>query len=127
MDHQETDVPNNNEGIVLGFSSWDTTHAYASGAKGLLLKWDGNTTWDFASPTPAMVVDLPGVVAFDDYSVYAAGVDGTIRRAAAAGWVEHFTATAALRDIAAVSRQDIWAVGASGVVVHFPEPPPPPP
>ena len=121
VDHQVTGVNNANKGVVLGISGWDNTHAYSSGEKGQLLRWDGNTTWNFASPNGAMVVDLPGVVAFDDYSVYVASADGKIRRAAATGWVEHFSATGALRDIAAASRRDIWAVGPSGVVVHFPE------
>ncbi|MFL5346140.1 MAG: putative metal-binding motif-containing protein [Hyalangium sp.] len=113
-------VPSANNGTVQGLWAWDSTHAYAVGKKGLLLWWDGNATWYFFSPDPSMKVDLNSVSAPDAYSAYIASQDGKIRRPVVGGWVEHFTATGALKDIAASSRQDIWAVG-NGIVVHFPE------
>jgi hypothetical protein len=117
-----SNVPSANNGRVLGIWAWDSTHAYAVGERGLLLWWDGNATWYFFSPDPTMKVDLNSVSAPDAYSAYVASQDGKIRRATAAGWTEHFTASGPLKDIAASSRQDVWAVGNGGLVVHFPEP-----
>ncbi len=119
--HSFSGVPASNDSSVLGIWSWDTSHAMAVGKKGLLLRWDGSTTWYFASPDSSMTVDLNSVVALDAYSVYVAGQDGKIRRSGSSSWLVHFTASGALKDIAASSRQDLWAVG-NGLVVHFPEP-----
>jgi hypothetical protein len=116
-----TGVASANSGHVLGVWAMSSTVAYAVGQKGLVLKWEGANTWSFASPDAAMVTDLTSVVALDDSSVYITDSVGKIRRPTAAGWVEHFTASGELRDIAVVSPQNIWAVGPSGRVVHFPE------
>lgn len=106
---------------LRGVWAWDSTHAYAVGKQGTFLYWNGSTGWYSFSPNPSMTVDFNSVVALDASAAYIASEDGKIRRASAAGWVEHFTASGPLKDIAATSRQDIWAVG-NGIVVHFPEP-----
>jgi photosystem II stability/assembly factor-like uncharacterized protein len=111
-------VPVANEGNLYGIWAWDSTHAYAVGNKGVLLKWNGATNWSFASPKASMQTNLTSVVALDDASVYVADVGGNIRRPGASDWVVHFTASGALNDLAAVGRDDIWAVG-NGIVVHF--------
>lgn len=113
-------VPSANNGTVQGVWASDATHAYAVGKKGLLVSWDGSSTWNFSSPDSSMKADLNKVSAPDIYSVYIASQDGKIRRPTGAGWVEHFDAGGALKDIAASSPQNVWAVG-GGIVVHFPE------
>jgi hypothetical protein len=120
---QFSGIPSANNKSVLGVWAWDSSHAYAVGRAGLLVSWTGTGTnaWSFISPDNNMKQDLNGVVALDASSTYIASQDGKIRRPTASGWVEHFTATGPLKDIAASSREDIWAVG-DGIVVHFPEP-----
>jgi hypothetical protein len=120
--HNLNGLPNANNGSVLGVWAWDSTHAYAVGKQGNLLWWDGGTNWYFINPTASMQVDLNSVAAPDGSSAYIASQDGKIRRPTISGWVEHFTASGPLKDIAASSRQDVWAVGNGGIVVHFPEP-----
>ncbi len=119
--HTWSGVPSANSGSLFGVWAWSTTGAYAVGQKGNLLRRAGGTTWAFASPDASLQVNLNSVVAFDDASVYIASQDGWIRRPGRGEWIQHFNAGAPLRDIAAASREDIWAVG-NGLVVHFPEP-----
>jgi hypothetical protein len=118
-------VPQPNQGGVLGVWSWANNEALAVGKKGLVLWWDGNSNWHWASQNGAMQVDLNSIAAPDFASVYIASEDGKIRRPVfgGTGWVEHYTVPGTvvpLKDIAANSRQNIWAVG-SQTVVHFPE------
>lgn len=122
--HTYSDLPGGNTGnkAIFGVWAWDTNQAYAAGKDGALFRWDGNTTWAFVSPDTNMNQDLNSIIAFDRYSAYVASQDGKIRRPGTGAWVEHFTASGALKDIAGKSREDIWAVG-NGIVVHFPEPP----
>ncbi|MDY7225004.1 putative metal-binding motif-containing protein [Hyalangium rubrum] len=107
---------------LRGVWAWDNTHAYAVGALGTLWWWDGNTTWHSASQDTSVTTRFNSVVAFDISSAYIACEDGKIRRGRVGGWTEHYSGSTALKDIAAASTQDIWAVG-NGVVVHFPEAP----
>jgi hypothetical protein len=118
--HTLSGVPTTSNDSLNGVWAWGPGSAYAVGKKGTLLRRTGATTWAYANPVPTMQVDLNSVVAFDDSSVYIASEDGAIRRPVPGAWGLHFNAGASLKDIAATSRQDIWAVG-HGFVVHFPE------
>jgi hypothetical protein len=121
-DHTVNDGPTNNAAVRAVWISSDT-RGYAVGQMGLFLRWDGNMTWDYASPA-TLTADLISVVALDDSSVYVTDDSNKIRRAGTANWIDHHTAPGLLLDIAAVRRPtqlDIWAVGLSGLVVHFPE------
>jgi hypothetical protein len=120
VSHSPSGVPTPNNGGVLGIWAWDSTHAYAVGLDGLVAKWNGATTWTFASPDAGVKTDFNSVVALDDSSVYIATQDGKIRRVKASSWDVHYSGATALEDIAVSSPQNIWAVG-NGVVVHFPE------
>ncbi|WP_224370477.1 putative metal-binding motif-containing protein [Hyalangium versicolor] len=119
--HAMDDVPAANKYGLHGIWAWDSTHAVAVGRKGNIVWWNGATAWKFLSPDPAMQVDLNAVSALDRSSAYIASQDGRIRRPTPTGWVEHYySGGTALRDIAASSRQNIWAVGNS-IVLHFAE------
>jgi hypothetical protein len=126
-DHTVNDGPTNGASIRAVWLM-SNTQGYAVGQKGLFLRWDGNMTWDYASPNSALMADFTSVVALDDASVYVTDDANKIRRAGTTSWIDHHTAPGLLLDIAAVRRPttqlDIWAVGPSGLVVHFPEPPP---
>jgi hypothetical protein len=119
-DHTLTGIPTANNAGFLGVWAWDSTHAYAVGNKGLVMKWNGATGWSFASPDASVTTQFNSVVALDDSSVYIVGQDGRIRRSKASSWDVHYSGAVELKDIALSSRQNIWAVG-NGVVVHFPE------
>jgi hypothetical protein len=94
--------------------------AFAVGDGGLVLQLrDG--VWSQLGGAPN--VSFNGVVAFGTNALYT--VDGsTIRRHTAAGWATLVTlgGNVVLRDIAATSPSDIWAVGSGGAVVHWHEP-----
>jgi hypothetical protein len=117
-------IPPEHTGSLWSVWVVDDARAYAVGEKGVFLKRDATGSWrfGFATAQPGMVTDLTSVVAFDDDAVYVADKNGKIRRPTPGGWVEHFSASGELKDIAAASRQDLWGVGPSGRVVHFPEP-----
>ncbi len=121
-----TGIPGANNGHVLGVWAIDSARAYAVGEKGILLMWDGTSTWSFISPDDSMKEKLRSVVAFDASSIYTASDAGRILRPTQTGWVEHGPVGGNLRDIAGMylpDRLEIWAVGGGGRVVHFPEAP----
>ncbi|HYH98564.1 putative metal-binding motif-containing protein [Hyalangium sp.] len=98
--------------------------AYAVGDAGLVLQWDGTTTWTPVVPPPDnATASFTSVVVLDRSSIYSTDVNGVIRRLSASGWVASplHTSDQPLRDLAASSPGDIWAVGDNGRVVHFPE------
>ncbi|SEL88616.1 Putative metal-binding motif-containing protein [Stigmatella aurantiaca] len=98
--------------------------AYAVGDKGLILKWDGNKTWSRVNlPNGTPVADYTSVVALDPASVYVTDMDGRIRLLKSSGWAPDpiYDGPQPLRDIAAKTMNDIWAVGDNGLVVHFAE------
>lgn len=98
--------------------------AYAVGDGGLVMKWDGNTTWTRVTP-PAQNAgaNFTSVVALDGASIFTTDLTGAIRRLSASGWVAEplYDTEQPLQDIAASSISDLWAVGDNGTVVHFPE------
>jgi hypothetical protein len=100
------------------------TLAYAVGDKGLVVKWNGVTSWTRVSP-PAdnPNADFTSVVVLDPSSIYVTDTSGVIRRLTASGWIPSpvYTVDQPLRDLAANSPGNIWAVGDNGKVVHFAE------
>lgn len=98
--------------------------AYAVGDGGLVMKWDGNTTWTRVTPPAHNAgANFTSVVALDGASIFTTDLTGAIRRLSASGWAAEpiYDTEQPLRDIAATSISDIWAVGDNGTVVHFPE------
>ncbi len=98
--------------------------AYAVGDNGLVVKWDGAITWTRVPP-PAnnATTNFTSVVVLDPSSIYTTSLNGLIRRLTPGGWVSPslYMSDQPLNDIALSSLGNIWAVGDSGKVVHFPE------
>jgi hypothetical protein len=98
--------------------------AYAVGDGGLVVKWNGATAWSRVPP-PAdnATANFTSVVVLDPSSIYVTDANGVIRRLTASGWVSTpvYTSDQPLRDLAASSVSDLWAVGDNGKVLHFPE------
>jgi hypothetical protein len=67
--------------------------------------------------------DIRGVRAFGLGRVYVVGSRGTVRRWDGRRWQQLFDGAAGLRDIAGTAEDDLWAVGAGGTVLHWPEAP----
>jgi hypothetical protein len=119
------------QGIPVGYDGslravWmgSSTLAYAVGDDGLVMKWDGATTWTrVPAPSDNTTADFTSVVVLDASSVYSTDASGVIRRLSATGWAAAplHSAGVPLRELAASSLTDIWAVGDNGTVVHFPE------
>jgi hypothetical protein len=98
--------------------------AYAVGDGGLVVKWDGSTIWTrVLPPADNPAANFTSVVVLDPSSIYSTDANGIIRRLTTSGWISTplYTVNQNLRDLAASSPGDIWAVGDNGVVVHFPE------
>jgi hypothetical protein len=93
--------------------------AYAVGDGNLALRWNGSA---WSTVTPPGTVAFTSVCAPDPSSVYTTDAAGVIRRNNGTTWVQHHASGGELRDIAVVSPTNVWAVGPSGRVVHFPEP-----
>jgi hypothetical protein len=98
--------------------------AYAVGDKGLMMKWNGTASWDvIAPPADAQSADFTSVVMLDANSIYVTDTEGRVHLRTAARWLAPplHDADRALRDIAAASPSEVWAVGDNGLVVHFAE------
>lgn len=122
--HTLQSVPTGYNGSLQGVWMASPKLAYAVGDGGLVMKWDGNTTWTRVTP-PAQNAgaNFTSVVALDGATIFTTDLTGAIRRLSASGWVAQpiYTTPQPLQDIAASSISDIWAVGDNGTVVHFPE------
>ncbi|MDC0713558.1 putative metal-binding motif-containing protein [Stigmatella sp. ncwal1] len=124
INHTFTGVPPQYRGYLLAVWMASPTLAYAVGNKGIVLKWNGNKDWSYVNlPIDSPVVDYTSVVALDQYSIYITDTEGRIRLLKPSGWAPAplYDGAHALRDIAAMSMNDIWAVGDNGLVVHFAE------
>jgi hypothetical protein len=94
--------------------------AYAVGGEGAVLRWDGSR-WT-SIPGPSGSERLMSVVAFGRNSVYVATSSGNIYRYNGATWqLQASFAGDILYDIAATSPEDIWVVGDSGRIIHWPK------
>lgn len=112
---------------LLGVHVVNPKLAYAVGESGTVLKWNG-TSWqllpaDSNGPTGM----LRAVLAFGEASVYVASQSGFVFRYNGTTWEKVATMTAAdmsaiaLYDIAGTSPADIWVVGESNHVYHWPQ------
>jgi hypothetical protein len=122
--HTLQGVPSGYNGSLRAVWMGSSTLAYAVGDGGLVMKWDGDRTWTrVLAPSHNPGANFTSVMVLDGSSIYTTDLTGAIRRLSASGWVHQplYDAAQPLRDIAASSPGDIWAVGDSGTVVHFPE------
>jgi hypothetical protein len=104
-------------GLIEGVWVVNDRLAYAVGWNGSVLRWDG-TAWS-SVPFPG-TDNLSAVIAFGRNSVYATSHSGKIFRYDGSTWQTVATPGVELFDIAANSPEDIWAVGLSGTVIHWP-------
>jgi hypothetical protein len=124
QDHTLQGVPSGYNGSLRAVWMGGPKLAYAVGDGGLVMKWDGTATWArVAPPSSNAGANFTSVVVLDSSSIYTTDLTGAIRRLSASGWVTAplYTAGQPLRDIAATAHDNLWAVGDSGTVVHFPE------
>jgi Putative metal-binding motif len=122
--HTLQGVPGGYSGSLRGVWMGAPTLAYAVGDKGLVMKWDGGTSWTrVPPPEDNAAADFTSVVVLDPSSIYVTATDGAIRRLTSSGWIPTrvYTSDQPLRDLTASSVGNIWAVGDNGKVVHFPE------
>jgi hypothetical protein len=122
--HTLQGTPSPYDGGLRGVWMGSPTFSYAVGDDGLVMKWDGQTTWTRVSPPPGSpTVDFTSVVVLDPSSIYTTDTEGIVRRLTHRGWVTPppYDGSHPLWDIAATSPGNIWAVGDNGRVLHFPE------
>ena len=94
--------------------------AFAVGDQSTVLKWDG-TAWSKLS-FPNNIESLRSVVAFGASSAYAAAFNGRVYRYDGQSWQEVYENTSdRYSDIAGTSPEDLWVVGNSGVILHWPQ------
>jgi hypothetical protein len=122
-EHTLNGLPSGYTGSVRAVWMISPSLAYAVGDKGLVLRWDGQQTWTRIAPYDNTAVDYTSVVALDPYSVYVTDTEGRVLLRKPVGWAPNplYDGPQPLRDIAANAANDIWAVGDSGLVVHFAE------
>jgi hypothetical protein len=122
--HMVQGTPGGYTGSLRGVWMGAPGLAYAVGDDGLVVKWNGTTIWT-TLPPPAdnATADFTSVVVLDPSSIYTTDAGGVIRRLTATGWVSPavYISDRPLRDLAATSPGNLWAVGDDGRVVHFPE------
>ncbi|MBN1204316.1 MAG: putative metal-binding motif-containing protein [Myxococcaceae bacterium] len=122
--HTLRDTPSPYDGGLRGVWMGSPTFSYAVGDDGLVMQWDGQTTWTrVPPPEDSPTVDFTSVVVLDPSSIYTTDADGVVRRLTPGGWITPapHDAPHPLRDIAATAPSNIWAVGDNGLVLHFPE------
>jgi hypothetical protein len=98
--------------------------AYAVGDIGLVMKWNGATSWDrVAPPDAAQTADFTSVGMLDAHSIYVTDTEGRIWLRTSTRWLDPplYDTDKPLRDIAVASPTEVWAVGDDGRVVHFAE------
>jgi hypothetical protein len=122
--HTLTNVPGGYEGSLRAVWMGVPGLAYAVGDDGLVMKWNGTTSWERVSPPgDAPAADFTSVGMLDAHSIYVTDMDGRIRLRTATRWVDPplHDADRALWDIAVNTPSDLWAVGDNGLVLHFAE------
>jgi hypothetical protein len=122
--HTLQDIPGSYGGSLRGVWMGAPTLAYAVGDGGLVVKWDGATSWTrVLPPADDPTAGFTSVVVLDPSSIYITDVSGVIRRLTSSGWISTpvYTSDRPLRDLATSSVSNIWAVGDDGTVLHFPE------
>ncbi|MFP2930799.1 MopE-related protein [Pyxidicoccus sp. 3LG] len=92
--------------------------AFAVGDNGSVVRWNGTTWSNVIFPNNH---DLTSVVAFGASSAYATCASGHIYRYNGQNWQNiHSASGTRLNDIAGTSPEDIWVVGNSGKILHWP-------
>ncbi len=122
--HTLNNVPSNYAGSLRAVWMRAPGLAYAVGDDGLVLKWNGTTSWtQVPPPLGADLADFTSVGILDENSVYVTDTDGRIHLRTAAHWLGAplYDADRALWDIAIHSPSELWAVGENGLVLHFAE------
>jgi len=122
--HTLQGVPGGYNGSLRAVWMGSPKLAYAVGDGGLVMKWDGTTTWTrMLPPSDNATASFTSVVVLDSSSIYSTDASGVLRRLSASGWAASplYSSGVPLRDLAASSPGDLWAVGDNGTVVHFPE------
>lgn len=96
--------------------------AYAVGDNNIIYRWTSGNAWSAITPP---IANFTSVCAPDRSSVYMTDSVGVIRRYTGSTFANPVLYTsspaAPLKDIALVSPTSVWAVGAGGRVLHFPE------
>jgi hypothetical protein len=93
--------------------------AWAVGAAGLIVRWNGSTWWPVESGTRENLVAVWGSSATN---VWAVGTAGTILHWQGRAWVS--VPSGSTQDLLAVwglGPNDVWAVGAGGTILHWPD------
>jgi photosystem II stability/assembly factor-like uncharacterized protein len=112
-----TGVPTGVTKNILGVAVLDATHAWAVGAGGYVLFYDGTTWTEQQSNTTK---DLSSVAIVDANNVWAAGKGGTVIYYNGTSWATQTTGNNLdLNGVHFTSVSDGWAVGKTGVVLHY--------
>ncbi len=94
----------------------DANHAFAVGAAGTILSWDG-TAW--TAQTSGTSVQLNSVWGSDASHVWAVGDSGTILSWDGSAWSPFVTGTDTLRSVWGVGPSNVWVVGYSGTILNW--------
>jgi hypothetical protein len=109
-------------GRLIGIWVVNDKVAFAVGDSGSALKWNGTTWSKLTFPNGD---DLTSVVAFGASSAYAtaqSGTKGRIYRYNGVDWQKiHEVANVQFKDIAGTSPADLWVVGNTGKILHWPQ------
>jgi hypothetical protein len=107
-------------GVLRGVWVIDAERAVAVGDQGVALQ---RTASGWRRLPDAGTDDFTSVRAFGPGRVYAVSDQGRVQRWNGADWVVLYDGGAALNDVTGTAEDDLWAVGAGGSVVRWPEPP----
>ncbi|MFY2560573.1 MopE-related protein [Corallococcus terminator] len=92
--------------------------AFAVGDSGTVLQWSLGSWFKLQFPNAH---DLTSVIAFGAASAYATCASGHIYRYTGASWQQiHSTGGTRLNDITGTGPDDLWVVGNSGRILHWP-------
>jgi hypothetical protein len=106
------------------FAVWCNTvnDAWAVGAQGRVMHWDG-TSWSDFAPIPLLDTTVQCFWSLDGSEIWLVGSDGLIaRRNTLLGdfWFDiSFDTTETFYGVSGSSFSDIWAVGSNGIIVHW--------
>ncbi len=112
-----TIIPTGTTAELFDVWSFDANTAYAVGAGGVVLKYNGSNAVVIPNTSTSMLKSVSGCSATE---VWAVGSNGTaIKINASSTTVYNVGTTVALRCVKVFSPNDIWACGANGVIVRW--------
>ncbi|GEN08707.1 Putative metal-binding motif-containing protein [Myxococcus fulvus] len=111
-------IPATNAYIFRDVWIASNTCGFAVGGEGTVLRWDGQAWTKLPSPDPQDI--LLAIIAFGPNSAYATSAHGKIFRFDGTNWQTIYSGTEALHAITGTGPDDLWAVGANGRVIHWP-------